>query len=110
MMDEEDYGCKSCDALWDVILGLTAERDSLRQQLAKPAVEWMPIETAPKDGTRVLVWSDKHAWRGIGIAYWGRNNPLNRLAWIGGHCRIDHIDQPTHWMPLPAAYDALQDK
>jgi hypothetical protein len=35
------------------------------------------------------------------IAYWGRSNALNRPAWIGGHCRVDHIDQPTHWMPLP---------
>lgn len=60
-------------------------------------MEWQPIETAPKDGTRILAWDG----RSIHVAYWGWDNPANRLAWLGGHCRIDHIDQPTHWMPLP---------
>jgi hypothetical protein len=65
-------------------------------------MDWQKIETAPKDGTKVLVWSEDHPWRELGIAFWGRSNPMNRPAWQGGHCRIDHIDQPTHWMPLPA--------
>jgi hypothetical protein len=61
-------------------------------------VVWRPIETAPKDGSLILVWDG----RGYGVAFWGRcGSPMNRLAWIGGHCKIDHIDQPTRWMPLP---------
>ena len=60
--------------------------------------EWQDIETAPRDGTLVLAWSGRAPL----IAYWGRDNALNPLGWIGGHCRINHIDQPTHWMPLPA--------
>lgn len=59
--------------------------------------DWQPIETAPKNVTVVLVWDGRSAE----TAYWGRSNPVNRLAWLGGHCRIDHIRQPTHWMPLP---------
>jgi hypothetical protein len=59
--------------------------------------DWQAIDTAPKDGTIVLAYNA----RGIMTAYWGRSNPLNRAAWLGGHCGIDHIDQPTHWMPLP---------
>lgn len=62
---------------------------------------WKQIDTAPKDGTRILVYSCVHTWKSIGIAYWGRSSPLDRQAWLGGHCHIDHIDQPTHWMPLP---------
>lgn len=58
---------------------------------------WRPISEAPRDGTRILSWDGKAQ----NIAFWGRSNPINRAAWIGGHCRIDHIDQPTHFMPLP---------
>jgi regulator of replication initiation timing len=34
-MDIDDNECKSCDALWELITKLTAERDALRQQLAE---------------------------------------------------------------------------
>jgi hypothetical protein len=84
----------------------------IRQQLAKPAVEWMPIKDAPKDGTAILVMiidSDlvyTVAWReeaensetkdGLGVGW--------RLTWDGYFFR-EH-EYPTHWMPLPAAYDA----
>ena len=64
-------------------------------------MDWQPIETAPKDGTKVLVWSNSNVWNEPDVAYWGRSNPLNQPAWAGGHCRVSHIDQPTHWMPLP---------
>jgi hypothetical protein len=64
-------------------------------------MSWQPIETAPKDGTRILGWSEKHVWKGIHTCYWGRDGELNPSRWHGGHCRIGHIDQPTHWMQLP---------
>jgi hypothetical protein len=59
--------------------------------------EWRPINTAPKDGTLILAWDGRAAL----LAYWGRSNAVNPFGWIGGHCHINHIDQPTHWMPLP---------
>lgn len=42
---------------------------------------WQPIETAPKDGTEVLMWSET-----MGMAVWP-----STAKW-------DHV---THWMPLP---------
>ena len=62
--------------------------------------EWQPIETAPKDGSEILGWC-----HGLGrhIVSWGcqpQHNP--RHFWISSTCNINHIDQPTHWMPLPA--------
>ncbi len=62
---------------------------------------WLTIDTAPKDGTRVILF---HKPEMIGIGYWGRNGHYNPLGWLthsssGGY--INHIDQPTHWMPLP---------
>jgi len=60
--------------------------------------DWQPIETAPKDGTTILGYG---RYLGILPVYWGRTGELNPLAWLGGHCRVHHIEQPTHWMPLP---------
>jgi hypothetical protein len=60
-------------------------------------MEWQPIETAPKDGQRVLTFrsgfaeSMAVAWfnnSGFGLACWV---PVNGAAW----------PEPTHWMQLP---------
>ena len=59
--------------------------------------EWRPIETAPRDGTTVLGWNGR--W--LEIIMWHRRNAIEPAAWFGAHCDVNHIDQPTHWMPLP---------
>ncbi|KDD41012.1 hypothetical protein L532_4328 [Bordetella bronchiseptica OSU095] len=61
---------------------------------------WMPIESAPKDGTEI----------------WAYNGEQARMKWIEGECYALWIwaddllsdadpnpEQPTHWQPLPAA-------
>lgn len=59
--------------------------------------EWQPIETAPKDGTRVLLFSG--AWF---TGYYAHS----RYKWDPGKWRSDEypdLTNPTHWMPLPQA-------
>lgn len=61
--------------------------------LLEEAVVWQTMETAPKNGTRILAGS-----RGcrVSVHYWNSNNH----DW-----RIDYADgiswPPTHWMPIP---------
>lgn len=63
---------------------------------------WMPIESAPKDGARVLVtrypFTGAHA--PINISWWG-TDAYKKKAWIRLSKRRLRYE-PTHWMPLPA--------
>ena len=72
--------------------------------LAAPARSeaWRPIATAPKDGTRVLLWCGEE----IEVGYWSltgwAGTPSERGAWIIYEARIDTIElHPTYWQPLP---------
>lgn len=75
-------------------------------------MKWMPIETAPTDGTRVLVYFHSMAnWNHVEIAWFGvdPNDGDDDPCWLFG----DGDDfstgyyytpiTPTHWMPLPEA-------
>lgn len=78
-------------------------------------MEWQPIDTAPRDGTTLLVMRD--IWPGTKsgraeectghntyVAAWWAGERNGQGAWIcyfnavlDPECPID----PTHWMPLP---------
>jgi len=70
---------------------------------------WQPIETAPKDGTRVLIaggtvsfWTERDVpFSDISIAYWcGGYDPHWRGEDMQAHDEW-YAHKPTHWMPLP---------
>ena len=66
--------------------------------------EWQPIKTAPKDGTRILVWIDPGY---ITVGYWLTDSHKDRPKPFWGHelcgSRTSRARKlpPTHWMSLP---------
>lgn len=58
-------------------------------------MDWQPIESAPKDGTRVLCWNKEWEAPESGCLY-GPSWAANSLAADKGGWKY----QPTHWMPL----------
>lgn len=73
--------------------------------------EWRPIETAPKDGTPILIWQPDNRHHDeidgckfddprYAIGYW---RAWAKSEWdMGwGNRNQAHVN-PTHWMPLPA--------
>lgn len=65
------------------------ERVSLRRD-SELAPQWQPIETAPKDGTRILLWDGYMMYTG--------SKGLRTGGWHSNGERV----VPTHWQPLPA--------
>lgn len=81
---------------------------------------WQTIETAPKDGTPLLLWLKKpvdrnYSVRGIcdlfAIGFWMYDRWQSievedagsmggeMTGWMSDWCSLDLV--PTHWMPLP---------
>ena len=68
-------------------------------------LEWQPIETAPKDGTRLILLRGK----GVVCGYWNDDKYIQKSQPYWSHdqeriwgVRDAKTNQPTHWMPLPA--------
>jgi hypothetical protein len=58
---------------------------------------WQPIETAPVDGTRVLLFTPG---RGVDVGYWYQPDRLWDRDWSSK--KMARAEPPSHWMPLPA--------
>lgn len=70
--------------------------------------DWQPIETAPKDGTRllVLVRPSGHWSAEVNIARWGDPEPFDEPCWVGdsagpGYTLSWDDGEISHWMPIP---------
>lgn len=90
---------------------------------AEAAPQWLPIETAPRDGTKVLAYWFGNDIPFISVIRWTKGKNLVfpwRCAHTGsaiGGFGDDHLPEakrtmkqgPTHWMPLPPAPGILSD-
>ncbi len=59
--------------------------------------EWQPIETAPRDGTRVLVYEPGHPSYEDDAGFIDLAYHLYGEVWAS----VNGGSEPTHWMPLP---------
>ena len=70
--------------------------------------QWQPIETAPKDGTRII-GRRSYAERYTGRlryerhkTFWGKTSHVPIYGWnYGRDVEDQELWEPTHWMPLP---------
>lgn len=79
----------------------------LSEASPSPASEWQPIESAPKDGTRIVVWNGA-----AHFARWSDDCHMGQFekapGWQVFECEDDTFyawglsaSEVTHWMPLP---------
>jgi len=96
----------------DVIDKQAAEIDALRKRVQEleSAQQWMSIESAPKDGTDVLVMymhidtqivhnafyaAESDGWEADSVGWWSyEHSEVSRV-------HLTDWMTPTHWMPLP---------
>lgn len=97
---------ENCEAIAACVNFLRAHSAEIAGAL-RDADGWQPIESAPRDGTYILVCNSHGSW----IAKWkpvfqSGFRPSN--PWASMMLNHDHIerpgrfDHPTHWRPLPA--------
>ncbi|SEE52712.1 DUF551 domain-containing protein [Bradyrhizobium lablabi] len=105
VVELNDCGYESAIELIDT---LTKQRDDAEyrvQELTK-ALEWQPIETAPKDGTNVLLADHEIVCTGFwaSLNYAG-TGAYSYTGWIAhfGSVQSTRQPSPTHWMPLPGS-------
>lgn len=69
-------------------------------------VPWQPIQTAPRDGTAIRLWT------GIlqADAFWQAPGVISKdgfwCHFLLGQYDFVEVLNPTHWMPLPPAPEA----
>ncbi len=65
---------------------------------------WRPLDTAPKDGTRVLLYLPKPLGKThIVIGHWQtRNDEAPRWSLELDSAHQEMPPEPSHWMPLPS--------
>lgn len=96
---------KQCE---DFLVELHEKALRARAADAGAGPRWEPIETAPKDGTKILVWTPhQHITRydpsfRVEIVWWRPDPFRGKGEWSWRTARTDsYIDPPTHWQPLP---------
>ena len=90
--------CEQCMVLRAIIASAIVEwRDGceLQASVAPPVSGWRAIDSAPKDGTPVLVWDGNDCM----VSWYHTVSPEFLGEW---YTLAICAEEPTHWMPLPS--------
>ena len=119
---EKERDAQTTPLLWwkDHALKVETERDAAiaraeKAEAERDAARWQPIETAPRDGTEILVFYQKAGVDFVHIAFWDDGDMWEHqgfasqgevTGWwsyvensVSQH-KLDGYDEPTHWMPF----------
>ena len=79
-----------------------------RLEAAEAAMQWRPIEEAPKDGTEIMTWVGGVAQPFVYLCRWSDSYSIHGLGgnWTDGLCNMGI--EVTHYMPLPAPPEAAR--
>lgn len=105
-----EYHAEQTRPIHSTTVAIQAAREHLRTAPAyeagkADAREWLPIESAPKDGTRIILGSAEGAWmaeyKPVYVSGYRPDDP-----WFSVMLNREHMGRfpkakPTHWMPLP---------
>lgn len=82
---------------------MSKQLDVLRAALAAlpPSSGWEPIETAPRDGTRVDLWHRGYRVPDAAFYTVRKHGQRDVLAWWDRHGTEYQDDVLSHWRPLP---------
>ena len=89
ILNVSDLSCYSLTVV-DAFKSLIAANELLQQQ------QWQPIESAPRDGTKILIWVEDDENYIVSWCEWKEYG--QDWDWYDDNC-ISH--KPTHFMPLP---------
>lgn len=77
-------------------------------------MQWQPIDTAPKDGTEIVLWCEKSKSMLLQCK-WKHNewhelklNDFDVMSWSS----LESYEMPTHWMKIvpPAEKDEMKNE
>lgn len=95
--------CSACAEIGMLNATVESLKDALRTW---SKIQWVSIDSAPKDGTPILVWDGYNQT----VARWGHDDLWDNepKMWIYGECFGEYnvyntIYSPSHWSPLPEA-------
>jgi len=103
MTDKEEDRGKIIESLVTRLESRLIEVERLRA-----LTNWQPIETAPRDGTWILLTGGSVDWdwdgdskpRVVAAQFRERNADSWQFAWFDAGYYGEY-ENPTHWMPLP---------
>lgn len=99
----DEYGLTLLESEIHEILRLAA---ALNARADADTRRWLPIETAPKDGTVILTTDGADNT----LTGWWQNDCWH-TGWVsGGHRSDPETLSPTHWIPLPSPPNAAPER